>query len=199
VRFTKSLTAELAALTAALDEPGVDIGQELHLLAAEGAAAVPSYLGMSVVVTRHDSSFTVHLLNDGVTAGDIGTSIVLSLPTPGNGGREATVAFILYAQTPGAFVDLAADMVWLTGRPSTDFVLDEHLEAPAADSTAAPLAAASVINQAIGVLIGRGYTTQQAHWELDTQAAHAHTDRQSAAHHILSRLTPGGDNHFDVH
>jgi hypothetical protein len=199
VQFTMSLAAELAILNAALDEPGADIGQSLHYLAAEGAVAVTSYLGMSVVVNRHDSSFTVNLLNDGVTAGDIGTSIVLSLPGLIGVGREATVKFILYARSPGAFVDLAADLAWLTRRPLADFVLDEHLLAPDADSNATPLAVASVINQAIGVLIGRGYTIQRAHWELDTQAAHGGTDRETAARHILARLHPGGDSRFDIH
>jgi hypothetical protein len=60
-----------------------------------------------VIVTQHDSLSAVHLLRKESIAGDIGASIVLSLPTPVTGGRAA-VAFILYAQTPGAFVDLAA-------------------------------------------------------------------------------------------
>jgi hypothetical protein len=62
-----------------------------------------------VIVTEHDSLSTVHLLKEDSIAGDIGASIVLSLPTPVTRG-EAAVAFILYAQTPGAFVDLAADV-----------------------------------------------------------------------------------------
>jgi len=36
----------------------------------------------------------------------------------------AAVALILYARSPGAFVDLAADVARLTGRPLTDFPLD---------------------------------------------------------------------------
>jgi hypothetical protein len=196
VKFTVLLAAELASLSAALDEPGSDIGQGLRLLAAAAAAAVSSYLGLSVVVTRSDSSFTVALLEDGVTVGDIGTSIVLALPGAGDGQGLAAVAFVLYARAPGAFVDLAADVAWLTGRPLTDFALDEHLTVPNAPT---PLVEASVINQAIGVLIGRSYTAKQAHRELDTQSAHRATDRLTAAHLILARITPGGDGQFDIH
>ena len=196
MKFTVLLAAELASLTAALDEPGPDIGRGLRLLAAAAAAAVSSYLGLSVVVTRSDSLFTVALLEDGVTAGDIGTSILLALPGAGDGQDLAAVAFVLYARAPGAFVDLAADVAWLTGRPLTDFPLDQHLTVPDA---ATPLVEASVINQAIGVLIGRGYTAQQAHWELDTQAAHRGTDRVTVACVILARLPPGGDDQFDTH
>jgi hypothetical protein len=196
VKFTVLLAAELASLTAALDEPGSDIGRGLRLLAAAAAAAVSSYLGLSVVVTRSDSSFTVALLEDGVTAGDIGTSIVLALPGAGDGQDLAAVAFVLYARAPGAFVDLAADVAWLTGRPLTDFALDEHLAVPDA---ATALVEASVVNQAIGVLIGRGHTAQQAHQELDTQAAHRGTDPVTVARLLLARLTRGSGGQFDTH
>jgi hypothetical protein len=196
VKFTVLLAAELASLTAALDEPGSDIGQGLRLLAAAAAAAVSSYRGLSVVVTRRDSSFRVALLEEGVTAGDIGTSIVLALPGAGDGQELAAVAFVLYARAPGAFVDLAADVAWLTGRPLTDFVLDQHLTVPDA---ATALVEASVINQAIGVLIGRGHTAQQAHWELHTQAAQGGTDRLTVARLLLARLTRGSGGQFDNH
>ena len=66
MKFTASLAAELARLTVALDEPGSDIGQGLQQLAATAAgAAVSSYLGLSVIVARGDSSFTLALLEDG--------------------------------------------------------------------------------------------------------------------------------------
>jgi hypothetical protein len=194
VKFTASLAAELATLNATLDESGSDIGQGLRQLAALVTAAVPSYLGLSVVATRHDSSFTVTLLEDGVTAGDVGTSILLAWPNPGARRLVATVAFILYARSPGAFVDLAADAAWLTESPPIEFMLDAHLGVPAEPGTAPSMAAASVINQAIGVLIGRGYTTRQAHWALDAQAAVGETNRLNAAHVILARLTPGDDD-----
>jgi hypothetical protein len=197
VKFTTSLAAELAALDAALDEPGSDIGQGLRRLAAASAAAVPSYLGLSVVVTRHDPVFTLTLLDDVGAAGDIGTSILLTWPNPADSHDVAAVAFILYARSPGAFVDLAADVSWLTGGPPTDFVLDAHRGVPAEPDTATPIAAASVINQAVGALIGRGYTAEHAHSELDTQAARSGTERVAAAQLILDRLTTG-DDQFDI-
>jgi len=152
-----------------------------------------------VVATRHHSSFTVTLVVDGGTAGDIGTSIRLAWPNPGDSHDVAAVALILYARSPGAFVDLAADVARLTGRPLTDFPLDEHLAAAAEPDTATPLAAESMINQAIGVLIGRDYTAQQAHGALDARSALGGTDRLTAAHLILARLTLGGDHQFDIH
>ena len=55
---------------------------------------------------------------------------------------------------PGTFVDLAADLAWLTARPLSDLVLDRHLPPPAERGAATSLFEASVINQAIGALIG---------------------------------------------
>jgi hypothetical protein len=62
------------------------------------------------------------------------------------------------------------------------------------------LRAASAVNHAIGGLIGRGYTRQQADWVPETRAAHAGTDPHTAAHHILDTLTTGDDDRrFDIH
>jgi hypothetical protein len=189
VTITAALAAELEILTAALDQPGADIARSVHQLALNAAAGVTSYLGLSVLVGRSDPPFAFTILADGVAADDIGTSLRVELPGVGDGGGRLTVAVNLYAGSPGAFVDLAADMAWLTARPLSDFVLDQHLTIPTQSNTGTQLRAASVINQAIGVLIGRGHTPEQAHWQLDTQAADAGTDRHAAAQLVLATLT----------
>jgi hypothetical protein len=188
VKITAALAADLGILTAALDEPGADVLHSLHELAVDARAAVPSYLGLSVIVTRSDPPFTFTTLEDSA-AGDVRTSLRLALPGVSDGRAPLAVALILYAGTPGTFVDLAADLAWLTGRPLSDFALDQHPSVPAGSHTGTYLRAASVINQAIGVLIGRGHTPQQAHRELDTQADGAGTDRHAAAQLILDTVT----------
>ena len=77
-----------------------------------------------MVVSHSDPPFTVTTLADGAVAGDICTSPHVPLSGIGAGHEPATVAVILYAGMPGTFVDLAADLAWLTGRPPTDFMLD---------------------------------------------------------------------------
>ena len=49
--------------------------------------------------------------------------------------------------------------------PTSDFVLDQHLTVAAVPLPTGQLRAASDINQAIGVLIGDGYSLRQADWE----------------------------------
>lgn len=199
VTITAAMAAGLKTLTAALDDPDTDIAHSLRLLGLDAEAAVPSYRGLSVLVPRSDPPFTVTALAEGAVVGDIRTSLQLNLPGRGDRKGMLAVAITLYAGSPGAFVDLAADLVWLTGRPASDFVLDQHLT-PAGSLPDDPLRAASAINQAIGVLIGRGYTPQQADGELDTQATDNRTDRHAAARLILEEITPSGDDgHRDVH
>ena len=194
-----AMAAALAVLTETLDEPGADITHSLHQLTLAAAAAVPSYLGLSVLVPHSDPRFSCTTLTDGIRAGDMHTSLQVLLPTIA-AGHDSAVAVILYATAPGSFVDLAADLGWLTGRPPTDFILDQHLANASGADTAGQLHAASDINQAIGVLIGRGYTPRQAHRELDTQAANTRTERHTTARLILDKATTAdGDGHCDSH
>ncbi|MDT5009137.1 MAG: hypothetical protein QOH57_754 [Mycobacterium sp.] len=200
MRITAEAAAALAILTEALDEPDIKIARTLHHLTLDAAAAVPSYLGLSVVVSQSDSSCTVTVLVEGAVVGDIRTSLHMLLPSARAGREAAPVTLIIYAGTPGTFVDVAADLTWLTCRPLTDVTLDEHLTTPAGPDTAVQLQAACDINQAIGVLIGRGYTPQQADRQLDVRAAGNRTDRHCAAQLILDKVsTADGDRDFDIH
>jgi hypothetical protein len=199
MKIGAALAADLGILTAALDEPGADVLRSLHQLGINAHAAVPTYLGLSITVDSSDPPFTFTTLEDGA-ADDVRTSLQLMLPSVRDDRALPAVTLTLYAGTPGTFVDLTADLAWLTGRPPSDFVLDQHLSVPARADTGTHLRAASVINEAIGVLIGRGYTPGQAHRELDTQADCAGTDRHTTAQLILDTLTakdPGDAEHAD--
>jgi hypothetical protein len=184
-----ALAAELEILTAALDEPDADVAHSLRRLALDAAAAVSTYLGLSILVSSAEPPFAFTALADGVVAGDIRTSLRVVVPGLGEGGQPLAVAVILYAGSPGAFVDLAADLAWLTGWPPSDIVLDQHVGVPIPPEVRMQLHAASTINQAIGVLIGRGYTPQQANQKLGSQTGFACANRLAAAQLILAELT----------
>lgn len=188
MKISAALAADLGILTAALDEPAADVLHSLHRLGVHARAAAPTYLGLSVIVDGSDPPFTFSTLEDGA-ADNVRTSLRLTPAGVGEGRAGPLVALIFYAARPGTFVDLAADLAWLTGRPPSDFALDQHLSVPAGSDGGTSLRAASVINQAIGVLIGRGYTPRHAHAKLDNQADRAHTDRDTAAQVILGTLT----------
>jgi hypothetical protein len=198
--MTAAIAAALTVLTEALDDPTTDIAHSLQLLTFDAAAAIESYCGLSVVVPQSDPPLTATMLADGTVADDIRTSLQFRLPGRNDPRRTPAVVIIVYAGSPGAFVDLAADLAWLTARPPSDFVLDEHVALAVRSTPEGQLHAAAAINQAIGVLIGRGYTPQQADWQLDTQAANNRTDRFAAARHILANIHPSDDDgHCDMH
>jgi hypothetical protein len=187
VKVTADLAADLGILTGAFDDPGTDIARSLRQLTADATAAVPTFLGLSVTVDGSDPPFTFTTFTEGVATGDVRTSLRLALPGVGDVGLPA-VALVLYAGSPGTFVDLAADLAWLTARPPSDFVLDQHLPALAEWVAATSIFEASVINQAIGALIAQGYTPEQAKRRLTAEGADAGISRHAVGLRILAGL-----------
>jgi hypothetical protein len=187
VKVTAALAADLGILTAALDEPGTDVAHSLCRLAADATAAVPTFLGLSVTVARSDPPFTFTAFVEGAGMGDVRTSLRLALSGVGDVGLPAVV-LVLYAASPGTFVDLTADLAWLTALPLSDFVLDQYLPASAEQCAATSLFEASVIDQAIGALISQGYTLEQAERHLTAEGADAGLSRHAVGLRILAGL-----------
>jgi hypothetical protein len=186
VEITAVVAADLAALTEALEEPGADLATTLDQLAADAKLAVGTFLGLTVRVTIGDRLSNLTAFEAGAVPGDIRASLLMPLQDGVNGESiEAGTDLVLYAGTPGAFTDLAADLAWLSGRDLTEFALDQHLVVPERDG-ADGLSALSLINQAIGVLIARGRTPEQAESDLNARAARGGVDRHIAAGQILT-------------
>lgn len=192
MEINAALAAELAILTEALDDPDADIADGLVRVAADARAAVASYLGLMVIVAGTDPPITFAAVDGDVEPGDIRASLQLPAPSGERDGGVSGVSLILFAGVAGAFVDLAADLCWLTGRRLADVGLDQHLSVLIDGHAADTLHAGSVINQALGVLIGRGCTLEQADRELDTRAADAGTDRHRAAARVLTTIPVAG-------
>jgi hypothetical protein len=190
VEFTAALAADLATLTETLDDSDAVIAETLQELAADARLAVPSYLGLSVAITASGQQLSLTALDDRTKPGDILSSLLLPLPLaqPDGNGAEPIIALIMYAGSPGAFIDLAADLSRLTHRDLPEFVLDEHIALAHDPDEPSGLGAVSVVNQAIGVLIARGNLPEHAERELATQAACAGVDSHIAAVRILASL-----------
>ncbi len=166
---------------------------------SHAAAAIPTYLGLSVVVPQSDPPLTVTSLAVGAVAGDICTSLHLSF--------RASVSEIVGASAHPLRADHREPSS--TSPRTWPGSLHAHWATSSSTSTSpfppyrlpeGQLRAASDINQAIGVLIGHGYSLRQAHRELDTQAADNRTDRHSAARLILDTVTTSDDDgHPDIH
>ena len=186
MEITAAVAADLAALTDALDDPGVDLAMLLHQLVADAKFAVNTFVGLTVRVTISGQLSNLTVFEDGGSFGDIGASLLVPMHVMVDGTRaESAIDLVLYASAAGAFTDLAADLAWLSGQDLAEFALDQHLVVIERDEVDG-LFARSLITQAIGMLIARGYTPEQAERQLDAHAARAGADRHIAARLILA-------------
>lgn len=178
--ITAALAVDLALLTAALDEPGADIAASVIALGNTLSSTIDSYVGLTVSVSNDASGFTLTTLDDPVDVLDVATS--LRVPFAVDGEVTPSAVLTVYARTPGAFVDLAADLSWVTGSPSSATVFDPV--DPPIPGAAPTVAQTSRIQQAIGVLIGQGHTPEAAQRHL----ASGPTDVATAAELILDAV-----------
>jgi hypothetical protein len=183
VALSAGLVPGLTILTAALDDPAIDLTTSVQQVAAAVVSAVPAYVGLSLHIDLPGEQVVVVVMDGIIVNADIGTSLRIPLfrePIAGN------VALVLYGSTPGAFVDLHADLSWVAGRAGSGLVLDHDLAVPA-ESTAG-LANLSAVNQAIGILIAGGYTPEQAIEALDELAASGEVPSHAVARRLLEAL-----------
>jgi len=187
VDISAALAADLALLTQALDDSGIDFEAGLRAFTADIKLAVSSFTGMTMTIAldSHDVSFTVY---DG-PAIQPATSLLIPLATVTPTDPGSTL--LLYAARPGAFVDLAADLIYALRIEPTALVLDGHFDPRAGSGGITGLDEHSAINQAIGVLIGRGHTPESAQHELQRLATLDHDNLRVAAEALIISARSG--------
>ncbi len=198
--FSLPFAAELALLTAALYDPTsdfqVDVAQTALVLAVDARLAVTSFVGLSIIVTEPVELapdrvlLRLTLLDEAAAAREIGSSLRLPGSTDSGGADQPTIQLVLYAATPGAFVDVAADISFLTGSEFDAADLDQHLGLAREPDITGVMRAGTVIGEAVGVLLAHGRTREGASAELDVLATRADTDRLTEATAILAAITP---------
>lgn len=186
MEFSSALAADLDLLTDALNDPDIDIATTLRLLGRDASAALEAYSGLSLTIGNGESMMSFTAMERGAESYPVASSILLPLLRTYGADAEPRATLILYATRAGAFVDLAADLAWLTGADPGDFALDQHIAVQGAPRSLDSLREASAINQAVGVLIGQGFTPSAAGLELAAQAAAAGTTRYVVADLMLT-------------
>jgi hypothetical protein len=183
--ISAALEADLRLLSA-LSGQDEDIEDLLRGMFGELTVAIPSAVGMSLTVHLGGQDVTLTALPGNV--GRIGASILFPLgPAPVNEGT----CMVFYAATPGAFVDLAADLGWATGLSQQAILLDQHLLPPDDGSAVTGLRELSIINQAIGMLIERGETPEAARAELERLAECGGSTVQLVAAEVMHGIRSG--------
>jgi hypothetical protein len=179
VEISAALAADLEALTDALDEPGVDLETLLHAFGADTRRAIDSFRGLTMTLIIDDFPITLTTM-DPV---DVATS--LRVPLNALCDVQAGSALVLYADKPGAFVDLTADLSFALGLTPGVVTLDDNLSPASGPAGIGGLTEMSDVNQAIGVLIERGHLPDGARVELDRLANHLQTTVHAATQHLI--------------
>jgi hypothetical protein len=174
-----ALAADLKALTDALDEPGTDLEAILRTLGADARSAVDSFRGLTMTLIIDSSPLTLTTM-DPV---DVATS--LRLPLDALCDVEPGSELVLYADKPGAFVDLAADLSFALGLAPEVVTLDDDLNPASGPAGMVGLTEMSHVNQAIGILIDQGHLPVSARTELDRLAQQAQTTLHVAAQRLI--------------
>jgi len=183
-----AVNEQLCALSAALDEPGTNLHASLVVLVDDLSAAVSSFLGLRMTLQSAWCPVTLMAVDPELTLSAGGS---LALPLAPTAARPCGT-IVLYAAHPGAFVDLAADLERVIA-PGGRVVLDGDLPsmfATAQRSEITGLAELSLVNQAIGVLITRGWAPDQAQAELRSRAANGLNSVAGVARQVLASI-PG--------
>lgn len=193
MEISAALAADLKALTEILDSPDVDLEALLQSFADDTKRAIDSYVGLAMTLIIDDYPVTLST-GSNLPADRAVTSLrvpldVLSAVEPGS-------MLLLYAASPGAFVDLAADLSFALGLPPGTVALDEDLEPAEYPAGVDGLVELSRVNQAIGILIEQGRLPDDARAELLRLANDARTTVPAAAQHLIattSRTQPSTD------
>jgi hypothetical protein len=139
---------------------------------------------MAMTIDGRQLSFTT--CTDSAASAQIATSLLVPLPTAS--GLVGGSSLLLYAAAPGAFVDLAADLSYALQLDLSALVLDQDLPGRHAGDGIEGLRSWSDINQAVGVLLGRGHTIESAHDELRRLAALDSGNLHHAAAAVLAAI-----------
>jgi hypothetical protein len=178
MRITAAVAEQLLLLHGDPDLGG-DFATALDRLGRDVVRAVPSCFAVTITHAGLGGEISVS-----ITGGP--AAVLASLAVPLSAGHAGDLV-VLRAGEAGAFLLLSDDLL----RPDHHLPvqLDEHLTWPAAangESLGASLADLSAIDQAIGVLVGRGLPPEAAHRELWRRVGEANTTLAAVSRAVLA-------------
>jgi hypothetical protein len=166
VEIPVSLEQLLSRLNLDLDDSEIDLTEILDDLVRALLTTVDSFLGLTITMTVTGFPITVSSMSD-----DVLSLSSLRLPLPGLRTSDPGSIVYLFAARLGAFVDLAADLAVALGLEGAALQLDFHTDRTGSVPAGTDLSVATAINQAVGIMIERGYTVEDALTRLQSMAA----------------------------
>jgi hypothetical protein len=187
--ISNAMAADLRALAeATADEDSVDLRASLNDLCRSTDVAVRGFLGLALTVDHPAGQVTLTALRPAAETTAVATSLHMVLSQCAGGEPESTVT--LFAGLPDAFDLLASDLKRLSPQHGRVSTRDAHLRLPP-EAERHSVAQLSIVNQAVGILIARGWTLDDAREELRRRAFHDRVAVPASAQRIID--TASGD------
>jgi hypothetical protein len=180
------------------DEPADDVDRiiQLERLLELAVLAVPTCIGVSLILRGRAPAVTHSALRTGWHAEPVRSSLSVRLPRPltasdADGGAELRV----YAGGRHAFADAVPSLLALLDIASRQIVVDAHLKLPDLVDERATLDRwrdeQAVVDRAVGILLDRGLVPDEGHLELVRLADVSGTSTLEAARALIASATNG--------
>jgi hypothetical protein len=183
VDISTALVHDLKNLMTVLDQVDLDLEGSLRALRSDAQHAVSSFVGLSLTLVVDGQRVTLTSVDEDSDLLPIASSLRVPL---GVAGSTTGPDLVLYATTAGAFVDLAADLTYALAASPTELRVDQDLAPASTRSGLSGVAELSMINRAIGVLMGRGLSPEEARARLEQQAGRSRLKLFQAAAYLIS-------------
>jgi hypothetical protein len=167
---------------------------ELARLLELAVLAVPTCVGVSLVVGAASPALTLSCLQPATAGLPVLSSLAVRLPRPpASTAGVASAELRIYASAKDAFTAAVPSLLSLLDMSAGRITVDAHLELPdlTAEMTTRShwLAGQAVVGRAIGVLLDRGLSPHDGHAELARLAALAGTSVFAAAAAVVASTT----------
>lgn len=185
VDISSKLALALDSLTEVCADPAIDLGVLLQQLVSAAEESVASLVSVTLTVWVDDYPFTV-----AATTRNDRESVQASvwIPLPAESRSAVGSDLLLLAGAPGAFVDMAADVVFVLRLDPDVVKLDLHLWADDSEiySETIDLDDRRTVDQALGVLVAQGAVLQDADLDLQLRADRHGNTLADAARVVLA-------------
>lgn len=183
--LARAIAADLRDLAIDLSAGGYT-RTTLLMLKRNLSRRVPAILGGTVTLVAASpagATISVNMVGRVVGPHEIAAALEIAL---GPLLPDISGTVVIYSGEPDAFVELAAELAEALNM--TPFVLDPHppLPAVAIAPNADGLEDFSLVDRAMGVLLNRGYSVDDARTELGRRAARSQTAVTAAARVVLA-------------
>ena len=178
-----ALSEDLAHLLRVLQLSPAHIQHSLQTLGADLAARVPSFAGLTLTVVVEEQPVTLLAMVPGTGTEAVHSSLAFRL-APGT-RDTAGGHLVFYARDPGALAALAATLSDVQGVADEGLEIDRHLSPPARSGITG-VEELSLVNRAVGVLVGRGRTVADARRHLRHTAQKSELQEFQVAAYLVS-------------